>query len=328
MNRMKRRSLITGFVLAVFVCAIGIGTAFGAGFPEKPITLIVHAGAGGGSDMFARTYASGIEKGKFLSQPVMVENKPGGSGGIAFAYVAGKKKDPYYIVTATPTILTTPIMGMTPVGLKDFTPIANLAFDEFVVMVGPNSKYKSLKELLADAKANPKKVTLGGTMLGGPDSMCANLVEKAAGVQFNYVSFAGGGEMMAALLGGHVDMSIGNPGEALDLQKAGKVKIFCVFSEKRLAGAPEIPTAKEQGLNVLYVQNRGIAAPADIPADARKVLEEASFKYANSETFKKYCKDNMLTEAWMDGVTFGKFLDEWNGKYAAILKEMNLIKKK
>jgi putative tricarboxylic transport membrane protein len=327
MNRMKRSIMITGIVVAAFVYVIGIGTVFGAGFPEKPITLIVHAGAGGGSDMFARTFAATVEKDRLLPQPVVVENKPGGSGGIAFAYVAGKKKDPYFMVTATPTILTTPIMGLIPVSIKDFTPIGNLAFDEFVMMVGPNSKYKSVKEVIDFAKANPKKITMGGTMLGGPDSMCANLIEKAAGVQFNFVSFAGGGEMMAALLGNHVDMAIGNPGEALELEKAGKVRLLCVFANKRLAGAPNLPTAKEQGLNVLYVQNRGIAAPAGIPDDARKVLEGLVAKVAKSEIFKKYLKDNMLTEAYMDGAEFGKFNEEWNGKYAAILKEMNLIKK-
>ena len=94
---------------------------------------------------------------------------------------------------------------------------------------------------------------------------------------------------------------LSNPGEALELYKAGKVRILGVFAEKRLAGAPDVPTLKEQGVNVIYVQNRGLVAPADIPADARKVLEEAFFKYTKTETFKKYCKDNMLTEAWMDG---------------------------
>jgi putative tricarboxylic transport membrane protein len=328
MNMRNKKCITTLLALLAMIVVLGMGTAFAAGkFPEKPITLVVHAGAGGGSDLFARTFAAGIEKGKLLPQPVIVENKPGGSGAIAFAYTAGKKKDPYYMVTATPTILTTPIMGMAPVSYKDFTPIGNLAMDEFMVMVGPKSKFKSLNELIAYAKANPKKVTVGGTMLGGPDSMCTKQIEKAAGVQFNYVAFAGGGESLAALIGGHVDMSIENPGSALDLQKAGKVNILCVFSAKRLAAAPDVPTAKEQGVDVLFVQNRGLCAPAGIPDDAFKVLEKAVADYAKSETFKKYCKDNALSESYMNGAEFGKFLDEWNGKYAVILKEMNLIKK-
>jgi len=328
-EKMKKLCKLSVIFLVVMFVAIGAGSALGAGkYPEKPINLIVHAGAGGGSDIFSRTLAAAVEKDKLLPQPIVVENKPGGSGGIAFAYVAGKKKDPYYLVTAVTSFLTTPLMGLTPVGLKDFTPIANFAFDEYMLMVSPNSKYKSMKDLIADAKSSPKMITAGGTQLGSSDSICVYLIEKAAGVQFNFIVFNSGGEVNAALLGGHIQMGITNPGEALELYKAGKVKILGVFAEKRLAGAPEIPTMKEQGLNTTYVQNRGLCAPADIPADARKVLEDALFKYTKTETFKKYIAENMLSEAWMDGATFGKWLEAENDKYAVIVKDMGLIKKK
>jgi putative tricarboxylic transport membrane protein len=326
---MKNLCKLSALFLVVLFVALGAGNALGAGkYPEKPITLIVHAGAGGGSDIFSRTLASSVEKDKLLPQPIVVENKPGGSGGIAFAYVATKKKDPYYILTAVTSFLTTPLMGITPVGLKDFTPIANFAFDEYMLMVNPKSKYKSVKDILADAKANPKKITVGGTQLGSSDSICAYLVEKAAGVQFNYVVFNGGGEVNAALLGGHIDMAVSNPGEALELSKAGKVILLGVYSDKRLPGAPDVPTMKEQGVNVTYVQNRGLVAPADIPADARKVLEQAFANYMKTAIFKKYVTDNMLSEAWMDGETFGKWLEKENEKYAVIVKDMGLIKKK
>jgi putative tricarboxylic transport membrane protein len=316
-------------LLVCLFVAVSAGNAPAAAkFPEKPVSIIVHAGAGGGSDIFARTLAAAVEKEKLLPQPLVVENKPGGSGGIAFAYVANKKKDPYFMVTAVTSFLTTPLMGLTPVGPKDFTPIANFAFDEYMLMVKADSKYKTMKDIVADAKANPKKITVGGTQLGSSDSICAYLIEKEAGIQLNYIVFNSGGEVNAAVLGGHVDMMVANPGEALELYKAGKVRILGVYAEKRLAGAPDVPTMKEQGINAVYVQNRGLCAPADIPADARKVLEDALFKYTKTDTFKKYCKDNMLSEAWMDGAAFGKFLDEWNGKYAVILKDMNLIKKK
>lgn len=323
------RTLWSCTILVTVGLLLGTGVVYGAPtFPEKPVTIIVHAGAGGGSDIFSRTLAAGFEKDKLLPQPIVVENKPGGSGGIAFAYVAGKKKDPYYLVTAVTSFLTTPLMGLTPVGLKDFTPVANFAFDEYMLMVSPTSKYKSMKDLIADAKANPKMITAGGTQLGSSDSICVYLIEKAAGVQLNYVVFNSGGEVNAALLGGHIQMGVTNPGEALELYKAGKVKILGVFAEKRLVGAPEIPTMKEQGVNATYVQNRGLCAPADIPADARKILEDAFFKYTKTEIFKKYLVDNMLSEAWMDGATFGKWLQTENDRYAVIVKDMGLIKKK
>jgi len=326
---MKTLSRLSVLFLVVLFVTVGAGTALAAApYPTKPINMIIHAGAGGGSDIFARTLSAAFDKEKLLSQPIIVENKPGGSGAIAFAYVAGKKKDPYYLLTAVTSFMTTPLMGITPVGLKDFTPIANFAFDEYMLMVNPKSKYKSVKEIVADAKANPKKITVGGTQLGSSDSVCAYLIEKAAGVQFNFIVFNGGGEVNAALLGGHIDIAVSNPGEALELLKAGKVKLLGVFSDKRLPGAPDVPTLKEQGVDVTYQQNRGLVAPADIPADAKKTLEEAFAKYMKTETFKKYLADNMLSAAWMDGETFGKWLDKENARYAVIVKDMGLIKKK
>ncbi len=315
-------------IVLALLLSLGMGTAYGAPkFPEKAVTVIVHAAAGGGSDIFARTLAAGNDKDKFLPQPIVVENKPGGSGAIAFAYVAGKKKDPYFLVTAVTSFLTTPLQVLTPVTIKDFTPIANFCFDEYMLMANFNSKYKSVKDVIADAKANPQKITVGGTQLGSADSVCAYYLEKAAGIKLNFIVFNSGGEVNAALLGGHIDLAVSNPGEALELMKAKKVRLFGVYAEKRLAGAPDVPTLKEQGINAVYVQNRGLCAPADIPEDARKVLEEALLKYTKTETYKNYVKDNMLSEAWMDGSAFGKWLDQENGRYAILLKDMGLIKK-
>jgi putative tricarboxylic transport membrane protein len=197
-----------------------------------------------------------------------------------------------------------------------------------MLMVNSNSKYKSTKDIVADAKANPKKITVGGTQFGSSDSICAYLIEKAAGIKLNYIVFNSGGEVNAALLGGHIDLAVSNPGEALELMKANKVRLLGVFADNRLAGAPEVPTLKEQGFDTIYVQNRGLCGPAGIPEDARKALEQGFLKYTKTETFKKYVKDNMLSEAWMDGPTFGKWLDQENGRYAVILKDMGVLKKK
>ena len=277
---MKKLSFRFVFFLLVLPLTFAVSSAFGAAsFPEKPVTLIVPYGAGGGSDIFARTMSAAFEKDKLLPKPLIVENKPGGSGGIGFAYVAAKKKDPYFMVAAVTSFLTTPLMGRSPVNYQNFTPLANLVFDEYMLMVRADSKYKTIKDIVADAKANPKKLTIGGSAVGGADSICTVLLEKAAGIQLNYIVFNSGGEVNGALLGGHIDIMVANPGEALELYKAGKVRIMGVYAGKRLAGAPDIPTMKEQGIDAVYVQNRGFCAPADIPADARKVLEDALFKY-------------------------------------------------
>jgi putative tricarboxylic transport membrane protein len=324
MNTGMRMVVVTVMAILLGLTVVAGGDA--AGFPEKPITLVVHAGAGGGSDIFSRTMSAANDKEKYLPQPIVVENKPGGSGAISFAYVAGKKGDPYFMLTAVTSFLTTPILRKSQIGYKDFTPLANFAFDEYMLMVKGDSKYKTVKDVIAFAKANPKRMTVGGTQLGSSDSVCSYLLEKAAGIQLNYIVFNSGGEVNAALMGGHIDMAVSNPGEALELAKANKVRLLGVYAEKRLAGAPDVPTLKEQGLDVTYVQNRGLVAPAGIPEDARQVIETAFQKYMKSDTFKKYVAENMLSEAWMDGPTFGKWLDKEHARYSELLKEMGLLK--
>jgi putative tricarboxylic transport membrane protein len=152
-------------------------------------------------------------------------------------------------------------------------------------------------------------------------------VEKAAGLQFNYVSFTGGGELNAALLGGHVDLVMLNPGEALELAKAKKVRILGVMSDKRLGGAPDVPTMPEQGVNAVFRQHRGLVAPAELPIEARRILEAAMQKYTQTAGFKKYMTDNVLSEGWMDGAAFGAWMDRETSRYHEILGGMGLLKK-
>ncbi len=326
---MRTRRFVCVLLLMTVLVIVGVGCAqAGSKYPEKPITFIVQSSAGGGSDIFARTLAAGVEKEKILPQPIVVENKSGGSGAVAFAYTAGKKGDPYFIQTAVANFLTTPLQGLSQVTYKDFTPIANFAFDEYVVLVKADSKYKSMQEIVADAKAKPKEIKVGGAEMGASDSIATYLLEKAAGVKFNYIVFTGGGESTAALLGGHVDMVVGNPGEAMEMVKGNKVRALGVFAEKRLAGWPDLPTMKEQGIDAVYVQNRGVVAPGGFPVEDRKVLETAMKKYFDGATFKAYVKDNFLTEAWMDGESFGKWLDSENNRYRTILTEMGVLKAK
>ncbi len=299
----------------------------GAGFPDQPIQLIVQSSAGGGSDLFARTLAALVEKDKLLPQPLVVENKAGGSGMVAFSYVAGKRGNPYFLVTAGPGLIAVPIARKATVTFRDFTPIANFAFDDFIVVVRNDPRFTSVADLVRVAKANPKRVLAGGTQVGSTDSMGTHLFEKAAGVQFNYISFTGAGEVNAALMGAHIDLAMLNPGEALELAKAQKVRVLCVMTEKRHPGAADVPTCREQGVDVVWRQHRGLAAPADLPAEARKVLEDAFFKVTQTPGFKKYLEDNSLTEGWMDSRTFGTWMEREAARYEEILVGMGLVKK-
>lgn len=325
MRRLGSAALLLGWVLLAGFCVAGTSAA--AGFPDQPIQLIVQSSAGGGSDLFARTLAALVEKDKLLRQPLVVENKAGGSGMVAFSYVAGKRGNPYFLVTAGPGLIAVPIARRATVTFRDFTPIANFAFDDFIVVVRNDPRFTSVADLVSVAKANPKRVLAGGTQVGSTDSMGTHLFEKAAGVQFNYISFTGAGEVNAALMGGHVDLAMLNPGEALELAKAQKVRVLCVMTERRHPGAGDVPTCREQGVDVVWRQHRGLAAPADIPAEARTTLEDAFRKVAQTAGFKKYLEDNSITDGWMDGRAFGSWMEREAVRYEDILIGMGLVKK-
>lgn len=321
-----KRYKSTVLIVFAMLLAIGPGTAWGA-YPEKPITLVVGSGPGAGSDTVCRVVAASFKKYNLLPQPLVVENKVGGSHGVAMAYVAGKKKDPYYLMLTTTLFVLTPLQTKLPVNYKDFTPIANLSFDDFVLMVNANSKFKTLKEVVDYARANPEKVTMGGAHPGGAESINTYRFEQAAGIKFKYVAFSGGGDTQVALLGGHIDMASGNPGEVIELVRANKVRVLAVIADKRLAAMPDVPTIKEQiGVNVAGGMWRGVVAPAGIPDDARKTLTDAFFKYSQTEDYKKYHKDNMITEGYLDGPAFLKYLDGKNAGFVTELKAMGLLK--
>ncbi len=318
----------SGLMVLALVLSVAAGGAYGASkFPEKPITYVVASTPGSGSDITARLAAATIGKYKVLPQPINVENKPGGNMCVATGYVAGKKKDPHFIMAATITQVTNPLRGQCPISYKDMTPIANLSFDDAMLMVNVNSKFKSIKDLVSYAKAHPETVTVGGHMFGSITSIENYLLEKAAGIKLKYVSFSGG-DALTALLGGHVDLASANPIEALELMKANKLRSLGILTEKRLVFLPDIPTLKEQGIDVVGVgMNRGVLAPKDIPEDARKHLEEIFFKFSQAEEYKKFHKDNALTEGFLRGVEYSKWMDKKSEELAVLFKEMGLEKK-
>ncbi len=325
---MRRYCRSTVLIVSALVLSLGIGSAYAA-YPDKPIVLVAGSGAGSGTDIVCRLIAGIMEKHKLLAQPVVVENKVGGSHAVAMAYVAGKKKDPYYLVANTTLFLLTPLQGKSPVSYKDFTPISNLWFDEHMLIVNANSKFKTLKDVIETAKAKPETVTMGGAHLGGVESINTYFIEKEAGVKFKYVSFGGGGDAITALLGGHLDLASANPGEIIDLVKGGKIRMLALLGNNRLPDYPSISTAKEQGINVTGVGMwRGFAAPAGIPDEARKVLDTAFLKLAQTEDYKKFTKDNLLVASGLDSVGYQKYLDNRNEALGSILKEMGLLVKK
>ncbi|MGE5576967.1 MAG: tripartite tricarboxylate transporter substrate binding protein [Syntrophothermus sp.] len=323
---MKVRLAVFLMVVALVVAQVSVEAAKPS-YPDKPIEMVVPFGAGGGSDIMARSLVKVITDNKFASVPIIVTNKPGGSGSIGYSFVAEKKGDPYYIATVSSSFYTAPLIGQSPVSYKDFTPIAGFAMDTLVLLVNSNSKYRSLKELLDDARANPKKISVGGTSGTSDDAVITHMMEGRAGLKFKYVPFSGGGDVMTALLGGHVDFAWANPGEALTQMEAGKARPLGVATKTRIPSLPNVPTLKEQGLDVVLAQFRGVVAPKGIPQEAAKYLEEVFRKVSLSPDWQEgYIKKNMVTSQFMEAEEFGKAIVEVTEMYRAVFLELGLIK--
>jgi len=322
-----RGSLFLPLVLFLAILFLVPNESLGQKFLTKPIEFVCHAAAGGGSDIMARTMQSIIVKEKLFTHTIAVVNRPGGGGAIAFAYVAGKKGDPHFWLTATTSFLTTPLLGKSKYTYKDFTPLVNLAYDDFFVTVKTDSPYKTMKDLIADAKKRPGQINTGGTYAPGTDALISHMIEKAAGVKFNYIPFKSGGEAMVALLGGNLDMFYPNPGEALAQVEAKKVRILAVASEKRMAAMPDIPTLRELGINATFQQVRSIAAPKDLAPEAIRFYEELFRKLAESKMWKeKYIQENMLTWDYKNSAETGKLWEANNEACTRVMKEMGAIK--
>jgi len=299
-----------------------------AKYPEKPITYVVPWGAGGGSDVMARMVVDIIQQNKFLPQPVVVVNKPGGSGAIGMNEVAQKKGDPYTIIGIVSGQISTPITTNAPVKASTFKPIAALALDEFFLLAKPDSQFKSLKDVVDYAKANPGKLTIGGTGTGSEDHMCTGLFQKAAGIKLEYIPFDGGGETISALLGGHVQLAWANPSECASQLKGGLVKVLGVMAPERLKAYPDIPTFREQGYDAVFRQIRAISGAPDMPDYAVKKIAEALKKVTETERWQKdYIEKNALTSQYLGPEEYAKAIAEAEKQYTEILTDLGLVKK-
>ncbi len=296
--------------------------------PERPIEFVVQAAAGGGSDIFARTMAKILTAEKIVTVPINVVNKPGGSGAVAYAYVKTKRGDPHVIATATSSYLTTPIQGHSPVTYRDFTNTAVLCVEDYVAVVRADSPYKTLKDLIEAARKKPNSIRIGGSSVGSSDNIIENRLEKAAGVQLNYIVFQSGGEANAALLGGSVDLAGPNPSEAAQLIQANRLRPIAMFSPERLEKWPDVPTAREQGYDVTLEQHRGVIAAGGLTKDQELFWQNAMLKLFQSRDFKKYMSDNGLRPLLKIGDDAQKYIVEQDKFYTEILTELGIAKKK
>jgi tripartite-type tricarboxylate transporter receptor subunit TctC len=311
-------------VVATLLAAACGGPLGGESYPTRPITIAVGFGAGGGADVFARALADAAKT--TISQPLTVENRPGAGGTTASAHVKGQPADGYTLLFghAGSTILT-PLIGKTP-DLKwdSFEPVARIHAEEELLFLRPNSQWKTLDEVMTFAKANPGKVRVGGSAVGGIDSFVILSLEKAAGVDLTYVPFDGGGPALRAFLAGDVDVLVGNISDAGPSIDSKAIFPFAVANAERSTNFPEIPTLKEKGWDVVFVQWRSIFAPKGTSADRLRILADGFRKALDSDSWKQFRERTRSVDLFLGPAEFRTFLESEDKRFAAIIIELGL----
>jgi tripartite-type tricarboxylate transporter receptor subunit TctC len=231
-------------------------------------------------------------------------------GEIGFTELAQAEPDGYTIgFINTPHLVTHPISRETRYQLADIQPVSNVVYDPGAFSVLPDAPFTTLDELVAYAKENPGVITYGTTGAGGDDHLAAVALERQADIQLTHVPFSGAANVRAAVLGGHITMASMNVTEALSDAQAGSLVILGQMAEERWPGAPDIPTFKEQGYDVIMGSNRGIGASAGIPSEVLDALENAVAKAVEDPEFVEAAQKQQLALSYQDAASFKASLE-------------------
>jgi tripartite-type tricarboxylate transporter receptor subunit TctC len=282
-------TLVRRLVPALALSAVAATSAFAqSAYPSQPIKMIVAYAPGGGTDIIARVMAQSMQKYLGGNASIVVLNRPGAGGGIGFAELANATPDGYTIgFINTPNVLTVPIERKVPFHWQQYDLLGNVVDDPGNFSVHADTPIKNLAELVAYAKANPGKVSYGTTGIGSDDHLAALMFERVAGVKLTHVPFKGAAEVHNAIASKHVMMAAMNIGEALQYQKGGTpLRHLGQMSDKRSSLAPNVPTFREQGFDVIMASLRGVAAPKNLPPAVREQLVAAVQKAAADPEFQ------------------------------------------
>ncbi|RXT13720.1 tripartite tricarboxylate transporter substrate binding protein [Ammoniphilus sp. CFH 90114] len=303
-------------------------------YPEKPIIVVAPSGAGGGWDKTARSLTKVLTETKLIDKTMTVENKPGGGGAVFMAeYATQDKNNPYKLFVNSPPILinSNKKEGNSPFGYQDTTPLAQLTRDYGALVVKADSPFQDLKSALDAIKADPSKVTVaGGSAPGSMDHLIAVLPAFEYGIDpkaVKYVSYDGGGEAMAALLGGNADLIATDASSVGEYLKAGKIRVLAVTSNERLGGdLKDIPTTKEAGVEAEFTIWRGVFGPKEMPEEALAYWQEKLKALSENEAWKKELEANGWASEYKNSEEFKTFLGEQDKQINELLAALGMAK--
>ncbi len=319
----KLLTLLVILMLVVTVAGCG-GGGKTEKFPTKPVTLIVPWAAGGGTDAIARGLAKNTEKA--LGQTITVNNITGGGGAVGHGAGLNAKNDGYTVTMITFELLSLPPQKLVPFTYKDFDLLMRLNTDPAALTVKADSPFKTVKDFVEYAKANPGKLNVGNS---GPASVwhiAAGLLEEKAGIKLNHVPFNGAAPAVTDLVGGHIQAVTVSPAEVQSQVKAGKLRMLAVMSDKRDPNFPDVPTFKEAGYDIMFATWRGLAVPKNTPENVKKILADAFKKGYDTPEFQDFAKKAGLGLAYAPAAEFKAFLDQTSANTEAVMKKLGLAK--
>ncbi len=293
-------------------------------YPQSRVTLVTHSSPGGGTDLFLRELSQHLAP--IMATSFAVENVRGGSGATAVAKVAAGKPDGSIFYGTTPTYIQTTLLSKPAVGYDGLDPIAIVFIDPEVIYTRTESAHKSLADVIQFARANPGKSRWGASNPASLERLALERLARSTGVKVPIVSHDGGGDQMIGVLNGTYDIGIGEIQELQGQLEAGKIRLLAVLNEKRLPGLPNLPTAKEQGFNLVVTKFRGIAAPKGVSDEVAKAWEDGLRKALELPAYKaSYTKENLIPIV-MGRAEARSFTAQFAKEVTESLKELGVIK--
>ena len=318
---------VTGVVVGLLLAA-GAAPAL-AWEPTKPVEIVVAAGAGGASDQMARMMQAAIQKNGLMKAPVVVSLKGGASGAEALMYMKSSDGDANKVLIAYSLIYMLPLSAKIPFNWRDLTPVVVVAMDQFVLWDNAAGQ-KSVKDFIAAAKASASPFKMGGTGSKREDHVLTIFMEKKTGAKFSYLPYKSGGEAATQLVGSHTEANVNNPSENLEVWRAGQVRALCVFDKERISYTTkvtetqswnDIPTCKEEGLDVQYLMLRAMFLPGKVSLEQQAFYVDLFQRISQTPEYRDYMEKQALKPIFLKGQEMLKFLEEDDALNKSLMTE-------
>lgn len=324
---LTRRTLARSALIASAAGPLARPSFAQGNFPQRDITLIVPWAAGGGTDALARTLTKNARE--HIGVGVTVVNRTGGTGVVGMQAAATARADGYTLGLITFHLSGYRLTGVSTLSFREFEPLMLLNRSPTGFLVKADSPYKTMKELVDYARANPGKVTVATSGAGAVPHLATTLLAKQLGIQVTFVPFDGGAPARTAVLGGHVTLLVVNSEEALQFERSGQLRFLALNSAERHSSFPNVPTIAEAGFpqQTMLLDWRGLAAPKGTPAPVLAALIAGFRKMAQDPDYVRLMDEMALPRANAEGPAFTAFLGETEQALEPALAEAGLLKK-